>query len=152
MLPKGAGNAIKGYRLATQGMTQPNGDVVMQPDEIGVFDGVMQGLGLPTTKISERGFRAGAKYDMDTFFKDRQTAVKRAYVEAYRTNDSEALAEARQNWSDLTSHMKADGYQPPKVSDLVKAPHEQAKREKALVAGVPVTKRTAGAAQQLADI
>ena len=89
---------------------------------------------------------------MDTFFKDRQSAIKRQYSDAYRDGDTDGLDQARQNWKDLTSHMQSDGYKPPKVSDLIKAPHEREKREKATVGGIQFTKKNAGAVQELSEI
>lgn len=152
MLPKGFANASKGLRLATQGMTQKNGDLVMAPDEIGLWDAALQGIGLPTTKITDRSFRANAAYESSQFFKGRVSELKREYTRAYADGDAQAMAEVRENWSNLNAHQKADGYKPSALSDLLKAPQEKAKREKATAGGVQFRSREEGAIRQLAEL
>jgi len=126
--------------------------VVMQPEEVGVLAGIGQGIGLPTTAITERKARSEALREMDLLYKGQVSETKRDYVRAYRDGDAAALAEAREEWAALAQRMKAHGFKPPKVSDLVKAPHEAKKREGMVVQGVAATKRNAGAARQLADL
>jgi hypothetical protein len=152
MMPKGAANAIKGFDIMTRGIRQPNGDVAISPEDMTVFDGVMQALGAPTTKITNRQAAVGAKYELDTFYKDRTTHLKRAYTEAYKDGDSSALAEARQDWQDMQAARKANGYKPAPLSDLLKAPMEQRKREKATLGGVQYRGKDAGAVRQLEEI
>ncbi len=153
VLPNGFGNAVKGMDIAVNGIRQSNGDVAVQPQELSVLDGVMQSLGLPTTKVSNRTAAVSAKFDSDEFFKGRTTELKKAYVQAHRTGDTEKLAQARDDWANLQAHRKADGYKPEPLSTLLKAPAAQAKREKQNVGGIAYRgKGDVGVARQLEEI
>lgn len=153
MLPNGFGNALKGVRLATAGMTQKNGDLVMTPDEISTFDGAMQAIGLPTTKVSNRALVQGAKYNADQFFKGRTTELKRDYVQAYRDGDTEAMMEVRARWNEVNAQRAAHGFKPQPLSDLVKAPRESQRRERSAIAGViPGGRRDAGAVRYYQEL
>jgi hypothetical protein len=152
LMPSGLGNMLKGARIATQGVTMKSGDTVMDADQVGFLAGLGQAVGLPTTTVTERGQRGQALRNMDLFYKDKVSQIKREYVQAYRDGDAEKLAEARADWAEVGQRMKAHDLQPPKVSDLVKAPHAQAKKDKSLIEGVQTSKRTAGAARQLAEL
>jgi hypothetical protein len=80
-------------------------------------------------------------------------SIKREYTRAQREGDYDAMAEARQEWTDTQAARKARGYTPSPLSDLLKAPQEQAKREKSARGGViPGGKRDAGALQQLVEL
>jgi hypothetical protein len=152
LMPNGVGNMLKGARIATQGVTDTKGNTVMDPEQVSALAGLGQMAGFPTTTVTERSRRAQALRTMDLFYKEKVSQIKRDYVEAYRSGDADKLAEARSDFADMQARMKAHDLPPAKLSDLIKAPHEQAKKDRAMVAGVPVTKRTAAAAQQLADI
>jgi len=153
MMPNGFGNAMKGMRLATVGMTQKNGDMVIGPEDISAFDGVMQAAGLPTSKITDRAYIQQVKYNSDKFFKERTTQIKHAYTQAVKDNDFAGMADARQDWADTNASRVAHGYTPQPLSNLLKAPSDQAKREKSSVGGViPAGKRDAGALRQLEEL
>jgi hypothetical protein len=140
MLPNGLNNGIKMIRFNTEGVTMRNGDVVMSPEEIGFADTVFQGLGLPTTTITERQYRQGEVIKFDQFYKERSSEVKKDYVRAYKDNDSAGMAEAREAWGTLQESRVKYGYTRRPLSDLIKAPREQVKRERSVVGGIETTK------------
>lgn len=145
LLPMGIANTAKGARLATQGLSQRNGDIVMRPDEINFLDGLMQAVGLPTNTIKDRQFRSSAMYDMDTKFKERVSDIKRKYVSGDK-------AEALKEWRDLQEAQRKNGFKPSELSSLIKAPQEKAKREASAIGGLTTNKRDVGAARTLAEL
>jgi hypothetical protein len=150
-MPKGVADLMKGTRMATQGITVRNGDVVMKPDEVSVLAGLSQALGLPNNTITDRQVRASSKYKSDEFYNTRTSQVKRQYVEAYRSGDGAALAEARDDWRNLQAHRQANGYKPRPLGDLLKAPREQQKREGRVVGGIQYRKGDEGVAQRMME-
>lgn len=140
MLPNGLNNGIKMVRFNTEGVTMRNGDVVMSPEEIGFADTVFQGLGLPTTTVTERQYRQGEVIKFDQFYKDRSAEVKKDYIKAYKANDPAALAESREEWNNLQESRVKYGYTRRPLSELMKAPREQVKRERSVVGGIETTK------------
>jgi hypothetical protein len=152
LLPKGLADAAKGARLATQGMTQRNGDLVMSPDDISVLDGAIQALGFQTNTLTDRSFRASAKFTTDKFFDAKVGELKREYVEAYRAGDTEGMAEARERWKDLQASRQGNGYKVQPLAELIKAPREQGKREKNTAGGVQYRTRQEGMVKQLTTL
>ena len=138
-------------RFNTEGITMRNGDVVMSPEEIGFADTVFQGLGLPTTTITERQYRQGEVIKFDQFYNERSKEVKRDYVRAYKDNDSAAMSEARDAWNNLQESRIKYGYTRKPLSDLIKAPREQAKRERSVVGGIETTKSNKAFVQSLTE-
>jgi len=139
LVPAGLTNAMKGYRIATEGETLRNNDKVLSADEVSFLDAAMQGLGLPTTKLSERQFRQGAQIEFEKFFNERTTELKRKYAKAYRANDTATMQEARDSWSQLQESRVREGFRRQPLSNLLKSPMEQAKRERNTAGGVQFT-------------
>ena len=150
LLPSGLANAMKGYRSATEGVTQRNGDVVMSPEDVGLAAAALQALGLPSTTLVQRQFSASAKFEYDQHFQARSSAVKQAYAKAYREGDAEALAEARQEWTDLQEVRERVGYTRQPLAQLLKAPGEQAKREASTAGGVQFNRNNRGFVEAMA--
>lgn len=140
-LPSGAKNAMRGYRFATEGVTSAAGDELLSPEDVSIVDGMAQGLGLPTMKISERQRKQGVVLEADKFFNMRTTDVKHAYVKAYSEKDTAAMADAREEWKQLQNARVAIGYRRQPLSDLTRAPMVQRKRERTAVRGIETSKQ-----------
>ena len=149
VLPKGLGDAMKAARISTEGVTQRNNDTVLSADEVTFVDGFMQALGLPTTKLTERQFRAKTQVDFDKFFRERTTELKQAYAKAYRANDTEGMQSARADWQELQDSRTKNGYARQPLSNLLKSPAEQRKRERDTAGGIQFTKATRQFAETL---
>lgn len=152
MLPTGLSNVLKGARVATEGVTSRTGDITLNADEISFLDGFMVALGLPTKTMTDRAFLQNVKYEFDQFYNDRASEVKREYVRAYRSGDGEALNEARQDWAKLQESRARNGYTRQPLSTLIKAPMEQAKRERNTIGGVAVNKANRGFVKQTSEL
>lgn len=144
LVPSGVANLSKGVRYQAEGVTQRNGDVALSPEDISFLDSALQAVGLPTNTIQERTYLAGAKFKADTFYKDRTTQLKKAYSEAFRDNDAETLREVREEWQSTQRTRRELGFSVQPLSELLKAPQEQRKREAGMVGGVGSNKSTVG--------
>lgn len=151
MMPKGIGDAMKGARFTTEGITKRNGDIVMSPDEISFAEGFMKAVGLPTTNISEQQYLQSMVYDYDKFFAERAKSVKSDYVKATRNGDTEARGEAREAWQKLQEARAKQGYKKQPMSDLLKAPQDAKKREKTVIGGVQTTRGNRKFVKQLSE-
>lgn len=152
MLPKGFADAYKGFHVATEGLTQKNGDQIMSPEEVTLVDAFFQAMGLPTNTLTDRAFRANAKYELDSFYKDKMGQMKAKYVKAYREGDAQAMQEVRDNWAQLDAARKANGYKPAGLSELLKAPAESKKREAHTQGNLQYRAKDRGVVQMLDDL
>lgn len=141
MLPKGLGDVIKGYRIGSEGMTRRNGDILMSPEDISFWDSTLQGLGISPVKLSVAYERQQNVKDMDQNFQDRTTKIKGQYIKAARDRDTAGMADARQAWTKMQEARARNGYTKQPMSNLLKAPQEQAKREKMTTGGAQYNKQ-----------
>jgi hypothetical protein len=138
LLPNGFANAMKGYRMANEGVTMRNGDVVLPKEEVEFMDGMMQALGLPTTTLTHRQRLSDTKFRFDTFYKDESSALIQRFVKARKAGES--TADVIADWNELQEGRVRNGYTRQPLSTLYKAVQGQAKREKATAGGVEFTK------------
>jgi hypothetical protein len=140
-MPAVVAQSMKAARFGLMdGITLKNGDVVMKPDEIDFLDMLSVAIGLPSNKITDRQFVQGVAIETDKFYKDRTSEIKRDYVKAVKEKDTAGMAEARKEWMDLQNAKVKQKLQRQPLSDLMKAPQEQKKRERNVESGVPVSK------------
>jgi hypothetical protein len=136
VMPKGVSDALKAGRQATEGMTRRNGDVVLPESEIGAISSVLTGLGVPSVQQSVTYERQNRMRDLTENFQDRTTRIKNDYAKAARQKDTAAMQQAREAWTKLQQARQRNGLKQQPVSNLLKAPQEQAQREKRTVGGV----------------
>ena len=139
-LPNGLGNAMKGYRFATEGITMRNGDLVLSPEEIGYIDAAFQAVGLPTNTITHRQYTQKVEAEFDKYYSDRASEIKGEYVNSSRKGDSEGMSAARQDWENLQDSRRKNGYKIQPMSELFKSLVAARKREASVVNGVETTK------------
>jgi hypothetical protein len=149
IIPKGLADAIKAGRIATGGVTLRNNDVTLSPDEISFLDAFAQGIGLPTTKLTEQQFRTRTQIENEQFFRERTTKLKRDYAKAYRDGDSAKMSEARENWKQLQESRDKAGFDRQPLSNLLRSPQEQREREAQTTGGVQFTRQSRRAAEEL---
>jgi len=151
LLPKGLGDAIKGYRVASEGMTRRNGDVILPAEDISAVEALMTAIGMApvqTTVTYERRQRAR---DMDNRFQERATRLKNQYAKAAKKNDTAGMREAREAWMTLQDVRARSGYTRQPLSNLLRAPQEQDKRERNTVGGVQTNRNNAGFARMQSE-
>lgn len=152
LMPTGVANAMKGYRFATEGVTSRAGDVLISPDEISFTEAFMAGIGLPTKQLTDKQFLQSAKFEYDQFYNEKASEIKRAYVRAYKSGDGASLSEARQEWEKLQQSRVRNGYTRQPLSNLLKAPQEQSKRERSAVGGVQTNRANRGFVRQTSEL
>jgi hypothetical protein len=150
VMPKGVSDALKSGRQATEGMTRRNGDVILPESEIGAIETVLTGLGVPSVQQSVTYERQNRMRDITKNFQDRTTRIKNDYAKAVRQKDTAAMQEAREAWTKLQQARQRNGLKPQPMSNLLKAPQEQAQREKRTVGGVSYREGQRQLAEQVA--
>jgi hypothetical protein len=138
ILPKGLGDAAKAYRIATEGVTRRNGDILLPPSEVSSAETIMQALGIQPVKQVIVAEKQRATVAMNENFQDRSTKVKADYIKAVRSGES--TADARAAWTKLQEARVNNGYTRQPLSELLKAPQTQAKRERQTKDGVQFNK------------
>jgi hypothetical protein len=151
-LPNGVANVMKSYRFATEGITMRNGDLVMKPEDISLIDAAFQAVGLPTATITDRQYTQKVIAEFDQFYSERAKDIKGSYVEASRSSDSAAMAEARDDWQKLQESRVKNGYKRQSMSELFRAPAEARKRERSVVGGVETTKSNRRFVEQVSSV
>ena len=139
MVPKGVRSLLESYRLATQGYTMRNGDVVVDPREISGLSIFLNSLGIPGSDIQKIKWTRGQQFELEQYFSKQSGRLRKSYIKAYKNRDTDLMGDLRDEWRELQKAKdrvrpffnNAPGVlnkQP--VSDLIKAPREQRKREK----------------------
>jgi hypothetical protein len=134
ILPKGLGDAAKAYRISSEGMTRRNGDLVLPASEVSAWEALVQSMGIQPVQQSMIMERQQNTLEMNQFYQDRSTKIKADYVKAIRAGTS--TAEARAAWMKLQEARVNNGYTRQPLSELLRAPQTQTKREKQTVEGV----------------
>jgi hypothetical protein len=140
LMPSGVlTNASKIARYESEGLTNSRGDVVMKPEEISLMTDIMQGMGLETTQLSDRRWKAGAVYDRGIHFKEQTAKLQRDYVEAIKDGDQGEVSEIRQKWMKLQAERVKQGFKRENMTALTQAPMAQKKRERDTINGLQST-------------
>jgi hypothetical protein len=151
-MPKGVSDAMKAYRIANEGLTRRNGDVVLPASEVSAMDSLFQAIGISPVQQTVTYERQNAVKTLTDTFQARTTEIKNQYVKAERQNDTEAKAQARAEWNKLQEAKARNGVPRAPLSNLLKAPAEQRKRERETVGGIPYNKATKNLAKQYSEI
>lgn len=136
MMPTGIRSGMRALRIANEGMTNRRGDQLLSPEEISIFDAAMQAFGFETTKFQELRRRRDDLYEYENYFRERASTIKHQYVKAVRNRDMRRANELKQDWQRLQQARVRVGFKAQPLANLLKAPAEQIKRERATRAGV----------------
>lgn len=130
MMPSGIRSGMRALRLHNEGQTNRRGDQLLSPDEISTFDTMMQALGFETTKLKELRRKRTDLFEYETYFRDRSSKLKFQYTKAAKARDTARMSELREDWRHLQGARRRVGFKVRPVSDLLRAPVEQRKRER----------------------
>jgi hypothetical protein len=86
--------------------------------------------------VTERRFDRGVAFDNREAFDSRASKIKNEYTRAVRGSDSEARRKAIEKWQRLQNSRREAGFKPQPLSTLMRAPQEQAKRERNTTGGL----------------
>lgn len=142
LMPKGLADAFRATYEANNGILRRNGDTLVTQEEIDFAASFAKAIGLTTAKESERKFDQGVAYDTKKAFEDRATQIKKEYVKAQREMDLDAAGSLRNQWQKLQGSRREAGFTTQPLSELLRAPVEQAKRNRNVSNGVQYDKQS----------
>jgi hypothetical protein len=151
LAPSGMKSALRAGLEATQGVTNTKGDLTVSPEEITLWDTALKAVGIKTESDSIRQMVQSDKYNFEQFFNDRTHKLKNQYAKAYKDGDGEAMQEIRDHWNAMQGFKRDYGFKAQPISNLLKAPAEQRKREHDTLGGVQFRKQDKGFVQQAVD-
>jgi hypothetical protein len=140
-MPKGIADGMKVFRIANEGFTLKNGDVMFKPDDVNGLWLALDSIGLKSTEMQRMEWLRGQQYEIKKFYSDRTTEIEHDYKSALKDGDSDKAGELRQEWQDLQTgkdHLRqyfGDSHNELKrqpLSTLLKYPATAAKREQKL--------------------
>lgn len=147
MMPSGVANGMKAFRVANDGYTLKNGDVMFKPDDINGAVLALDALGLPSSQMKNMEWLRSQQYQIGKFYNDRSKTIERDYLKAFKDGDTDAMMEARESWLSLQAGKdemrhwfgdSADELKRQPLSVLIKYPQTVAKREGKLQKGALV--------------
>lgn len=142
-------NMSKAQRFAEHGVTNAKGDVLLKPGQLSSFDIAAQALGLPSTHLTDRQFRQSVLMGQEEKWKEMEERYVHQYVKASRDKDTAEKAAALASYKAIQDAKRHAGGIGTPLSEILKAPMEQTRRQVQNVGGVEVTKQTRGIMRQL---
>jgi hypothetical protein len=100
-VPKGVRSATETFRLATEGFSLSNGDIVIDPREINIGSLMLNAMGLPSTEINKIKWTRGQQYELTEYFSSESSRLRNKYIDAKADRDRAKQKELRQEWRDL---------------------------------------------------
>lgn len=101
LMPKGVSDAMKAFRVANEGYSLKNGDVMYRPEDINRLWLALDALGMPSSEMKRMDWMRGQQYEIGKFYADRTKAIENAYAKAVADRDTDAARELRQEWTEL---------------------------------------------------
>ena len=137
-LPKGIRTAMESYRLSSEGYSLRNGDLVASPDDFSGWQLAINALGIPATDLNQLKWKRGEQFELNKWFSEQQSKIRKDYVKAKKDGDRLAAKEAMADWKELQK--AKDRVRPffndargalkkTPISSLLKAPTRQQQRE-----------------------
>ena len=142
--PSGVSYALKAYSQSQRGLTKRNGDQLLSPEEISYTNEVLQALGFPPTVVLNAQRLTSQAHEFDQYFKSRTAQIKFAYTQALKAGDTDTAQGAKASWDALQTAKRHSGIQVSPLGDLLRAPAEQRKRERATLKGVQYRQNNKG--------
>ena len=137
-------NAMKAYRVGTEGYTSSGGDVLIKADGISAVDQIKMGMGLTPAVLGDRTRIQGSLLRHDSTFNNEWASIRRTYRDAKRDHDYDAMRQAWKDLAALNRHRQNAGYTPIDRKQLESAYKAQKKREANTIGGLVSTKQNRG--------
>ena len=152
LLPSGFANAIKAVRFGTDGITTKAGDVVIPGEEFTFGDLIMQGVGLPTTKVTNRNLLTSSLFRHEEAFNQRAKEIRYSFTQAVKNHDVKARLAAIREWSKMNEERRKAGFAPNKLTNLTSSAKQQMKRERGAIGGVETNKSNRGFVRKASEL
>jgi hypothetical protein len=140
MAPSLVANSMKAGRLATEGLTNAKGDVLEKPETFQGLPALYTALGVRPRELVNQGDRRSKEYKIDKHYDAETAQLNRRYNKAAKAGDKAEQREIQNEFLALQAAKKRDGVKSQPLSNLLKAPREQKKRERKTIGGVQYTK------------
>ena len=110
----------------------------MMTDDFSVWQLAINAVGIPTTDIKHLKWKRGQQYELTKWFEDRQSEIRKQYVEAKKDRNHSKARELIQDFKNLQNakdrvrpffHDERGSLRRTALSSLFKAPSRQQKRE-----------------------
>jgi hypothetical protein len=111
----------------------------------------MQAAGLPTTKLTERSYRAEELRKTEQYYSNTEKNITHSFTKAAKENNTNAMQRAQEEFMQLQNQRAANGFTRQPMSTLYKSAQAQRKREQSLVGGVETTKQNVQHERELAN-
>jgi hypothetical protein len=141
LAPVGISHAMQAFRLRQDGYSNSRGDILMPPDQIKAIDEFYVALGVRPKTLADRAERASELGDANEYYKMQTDAMKLQYDRAFKAKDTGTLQDLRAKWQQIQQGRVEDKFKREPMSNLIKAPMEQRKRERMTIGGVESTKQ-----------
>lgn len=135
-LPSGLRSAFKALYEHNQGVTNSRGDQLIPPEDITFMMTAAKMMGFRTNTDAIRQLNRGVQHDFEAHFADLSREMRLEYSRAYSENDPQVMAEVRERWRHVQEIRREMGFKAQPLSNLLKAPQEQRKRERDTRGGV----------------
>jgi len=148
LMPKGVTSAMSAARIANEGYTLKNGDLMFKPEDTSSLALAFDALGLPSSRLKRMDWIKSQQYEIGQFFQARTREIEKDYARAVKDKDPEAMAAAREAWMNLQGgkddlrrwfNDSHDALKKQPLSTLLKYPQTSQKREQKLQRSAPVT-------------
>jgi hypothetical protein len=148
LLPKGLESTMQAFRMANEGVTLKNGDVVVKPEDISAYALALQAVGLPAAQIKEITRNQNVQYQVTKYYSDKTKELERSYLRAFKDKDQEAMADLRKKWMELQKSKRAerahfadapDALKEQPLSNMLNYPNLVRAREQREQRGMPAT-------------
>ena len=101
MMPKGLRAYFETLRFADSGYETRAGLTITDPTTFDVGDFLSNAIGLPSTEINQIKWKRGQQVEIEQWFSNETSRIKRGYLAAYEDRDREAMKEYREEFREL---------------------------------------------------
>jgi hypothetical protein len=141
MMPKGLRSYFETLRFADSGYETRAGLTITDPTTFDVGDFLSNAVGLPSTEINQIKWKRGQQVEIEQWFSNETSRIKRGYLAAYEDRDREAMKEYREEFREL--QRAKDRVRPffndsrnvlkrASMSELLRAPRTQRREQRRL--------------------
>jgi hypothetical protein len=100
-LPKGIRTAMESLRISKEGYSLKNGAVVRDPDSFKGLSLLANALGIPATEITKLKWKRGEQYELERYFSEEQSKVRKLYIKAHEEKNKGDKKELMARWAAL---------------------------------------------------
>jgi hypothetical protein len=101
MMPKGLRDPMEAIRFYLEGYTTKGGDVLAPPTDFKELSLMLKALGIPPRDIVKLKWTRSEQYQIEQFYIDEQSKLRKRYIKAYEANNNKELGKIFSEWDAL---------------------------------------------------